>query len=118
MDHSSWRLKTKVLKIVCPRSNLVLTEEETLLRRNHRDFGQTAEPFNEQKTSLVRFSYENSATTECSPESSATLSRAPSGSSEAPLPVMVENSETSLRVTGKDVILEEVRSLNTPAHRA
>ncbi|KAL3189218.1 hypothetical protein MRX96_002890 [Rhipicephalus microplus] len=61
----------------------------------------SAEPFNEQKTSLVHFSSESSPTTECSPESSATLSRAPSGSSETPLLVPAENSETSVRMTGE-----------------
>ncbi|KAH8039228.1 hypothetical protein HPB51_005474 [Rhipicephalus microplus] len=76
-------------------------KEGRLLRRNRRDLRQTAEPFNEQETSLVRFSSESSATTECSPESSSTLSRAPSGSSETPLLVPAENSETSMRVTGE-----------------
>ncbi|KAH8028164.1 hypothetical protein HPB51_014085 [Rhipicephalus microplus] len=42
--------------------------EERLLRRNRRDLRRTAEPFNEQKTSLVHFQSESSATTECSPE--------------------------------------------------
>ncbi|XP_049276146.1 uncharacterized protein LOC125760308 [Rhipicephalus sanguineus] len=99
MDHNSWRLKAKVLKLVCPRSYLVLTEEGRQLRRNRRDLRRTAEPFNEQKTCPVRLSSESSATNDgSSSESSETLVESPSGSSETCVRVPAESNDTSVRV--------------------
>lgn len=79
MVNRSWRVKAKVLKLVFPRSYLVLTEEGRLLRRNRRDLRRTAEPFNEQNTCPVGSPSENSATSEGSPSGS---SATPSESSE------------------------------------